>query len=65
MIPPGMVVVPKETPFGALTVVGLVACTGLLVVAGVMMYDLVRNIWSWDNPYPLASPLMDAILKTI
>lgn len=62
IIPPGMIVVPKETPFSLFAVIGLTACTLVLAVGGVMMFDLVRNIWSWDNPYPINSALMDSIL---
>jgi hypothetical protein len=27
-----------------------------------MMLDMMRNIWSWDETYSLNSSLMDAIL---
>ena len=62
IIPPGMIVVPKETPFSLLSIIGLTACTLVLAVGGLMMYDLVRNIWSWDSPYPFTSALMDSFL---
>ena len=27
-----------------------------------LMYDLVRNMWSWDRPYTVNSSIMDSIL---
>jgi len=27
-----------------------------------MMYDLLRNMWSWDSAGSVTSPLMDTIL---
>jgi len=64
VIPPGMVVVPKEAPFGLFAIVGLTACTLMMVMGGVMMFDLVRNIWSWDagNTTGFTSALMDSML---
>ncbi len=38
------------------------SCALLLMFSGVMMVDMVRNIWSWNEPYSLNSSLMDAIL---
>ncbi|TWU27324.1 helix-turn-helix domain-containing protein [Bythopirellula polymerisocia] len=34
----------------------------LLVLAGIMMLDMVRNIWSWDENYSLNSSMLDALL---
>lgn len=34
----------------------------LLSLGGVMMLDMMRYIWSWDEPYTLNSAVMDAIL---
>jgi hypothetical protein len=52
----------REAPFSALSVMGLTACTLLLAVAGTMMYDLLRNMWSWDSAYGTSSLFMDAII---
>ena len=62
IIPPGMVVVPKETPYSVLSVFGLLACTVAMAMCGVMMYDLARNVWRWDTTFPISSTLMDAML---
>ena len=50
---------------GALPGVGRVADGNLyrvLALCGMMMYDLVRNMWSWDQPYKVNSAIMDAIM---
>ena len=50
------------TPYSMLNIVGLGCSTVLLMLAGTMMLDMMRNIWSWDETYTLNSSLMDAIL---
>ena len=35
----------------------------LLLFCGMIMYDLLRNMWSWDTAYSLNSSLMDTILS--
>lgn len=52
----------REAPFSALSVMGLAACTLFLAVAGTMMYDLVRNMWSWNSAYGTSSMFMDALI---
>ena len=50
------------TPYSMLNIVGLGCSTVLLMLAGTMMLDMMRNIWSWNETYTLNSSLMDAIL---
>jgi hypothetical protein len=50
-------------PYTPLQIAGLVACVIFLMLCGMMMYDMVRNIWSWDTAYSANSTLMDWILK--
>jgi hypothetical protein len=38
-------------------------CTLVLMLCGMMMYDMIRNIWSWDTNYSATSTLMDFILN--
>jgi hypothetical protein len=33
------------------------------MLSGMMMYDLMRHMWSWDSPYAVNSKLMDTILN--
>ena len=42
---------------------GSCAASIFLMLCGMMMYDMVRNIWSWDGTYSANSTLMDLILK--
>jgi len=51
-----------EAPYTVWNVVSLVFCAIFLMLAGMMMYDLVRNMWSWDQPVAVNSSLMDWIL---
>ncbi len=51
-----------EAPYSGLQIAGLAVCAVLLMLCGMMMYDLLRNMWSWEGPYAINSSLMDAIL---
>ena len=51
-----------ESSFTGLQIAGLAACTAVLILCGMMMYDLLRNMWSWQGAYPVNSGLMDTIL---
>ncbi len=54
-----------ETPYSGWSVAGLVCCALLLMMTGMMMADLYRNLWMWDNPYPVNASMMDSLEKTI
>ncbi|REJ65076.1 MAG: DNA-binding protein [Planctomycetota bacterium] len=53
-----------EAPYSIWNVLALVVCVTTLSLCGIMMFDLVRNVWSWDQAYPVNSTLMDWILET-
>jgi hypothetical protein len=53
----------QDAPYTPLQITGLIVCTLFLMLCGMMMYDMIRNIWSWDGPYTANSTLMDMILK--
>jgi excisionase family DNA binding protein len=38
-----------DTPFSLANVLALAGCVMLLGLCGMMTYDLLRNIWSWDG----------------
>jgi hypothetical protein len=61
----GPVSVSREAPYTVWNVVSLSACALVLAMCGLMMFDLVRNMWSWDSPYSLNSWLADTILGII
>ena len=55
------VVSPAETPFSMWNVMGLASCLMLLGLCGMMVYDLLRNIWSWDERHTLNSSLLEVL----
>ena len=50
-----------EAPYTIWNVLSLSFCVLFMSFAGMMSYDLLRNMWSWDKPYALNSSLMDMI----
>ncbi len=48
-----------EAPYTSWQIAGLATCVVLLMICGMMMYDLLRNMWSWGSPYTVNSWLMD------
>jgi hypothetical protein len=51
-----------EAPFSIWNILFLSLCTVLLLLCGMMLYDLMRNMWSWNGAYSVNSTLMDMIL---
>ena len=52
-----------EAPYSSWNVVSLFLCIVLLTLSGMLVYDLVRQIWSWEGVHPVNSGLMNAILN--
>ncbi len=52
-----------ETPYSVYNIVGLVVVVMILALAGMLMTDLIRNIWSWDQPYTASTSLMDLMVN--
>jgi hypothetical protein len=52
-----------ETPFSGWNIVSLAMCSVLLIVVGMFMFDLLRNMWSWHGPYSVNSSMMDIVLS--
>jgi len=57
---PGMVL--PEAPYSGLQITGLAVTSVLVILCGWMSYDLLRNMWSWNEPYTVNSALMNLIL---
>lgn len=52
----------SEAPYTGWQIAGLAVCTVFLMFCGMMMYDNLRNMWSWDGAYTVNSSLMDMIV---
>jgi hypothetical protein len=64
MAPGGMVMASgREAPYSVLQILGLSACVLMLALTGMMTFDLMRNMWSWDGAYTANSAIMDKILE--
>lgn len=53
----------KDKPYSILNVLSLFLCLVLLTMTLIMSVDLVRNMWSWNQPYQINSNLMDWLLS--
>ncbi|MBL9082235.1 MAG: helix-turn-helix domain-containing protein [Planctomycetales bacterium] len=60
MVGGGYATVP-DTHFGVGTVAAMSVCVILMGLTGIMMYDIIRNMWAWDTPLSVSSTLMDMI----
>ncbi len=54
-----------ETLFSGWAVAGLACCAILLIMTGMVMTDLYRNLWVMDQPYPVNTAVMDSLAKTV
>ena len=54
-----------EAPYSIWNILGLSLCAIFLVLCGMMMFDLMRNMWSWSGPYDLNSSMMDSLVDMI
>ncbi len=52
-----------EAPYAPGIVVAMGFCVAFLAFAGMMSFDLLRNMWSWQQPYDFNSALMDMVLS--
>ena len=52
----------RELPYSVWNLLSLFLCIVLLAVSGMLIYDLVRQVWSWEGVHPVNSGLMDAII---
>lgn len=54
-----------EVPYSIWNVLTLTTITCFLVLTGMFMYDLVRHMWSWEQPWSANSQMMDWILSLL
>ncbi len=51
-----------EAPYSTWNIVTLGACLFFLLLCGAMVYDLLRNMWSWNSAGSVNTWLMDTIV---
>jgi excisionase family DNA binding protein len=51
-----------EAPYSIWNVLSLFVCILVLCFTGMMMYDVVRQIWSWEGAHSVNSGMMDAFI---
>jgi excisionase family DNA binding protein len=58
---PAAVIPAEAVHFTGANVAFLSVCVVILAVCGLMMLDLLRNIWSWDQPHSVNAWLMESL----
>lgn len=53
----------EETAFPMWIMALLGSCLTVMFVCGVMMVDVVRNVWSWEEPYSASSAIISGLLS--
>ena len=61
----GAIAAPVQAEWGAGPFVGLLLSTLLMIVCGMMMFDLVRSMWAWNDPSGFNSPLLGFVKDLI
>jgi hypothetical protein len=62
----GMAYAPlPEAPYSIWNILALLAIFVILGLTGMLMADLVRNMWSWNETFTASTPLMDMMVKLI
>jgi hypothetical protein len=54
-----MIAAAPEVPYSIWNVLSLLGIIIVLSVTGMLMTDLVRNMWTWNDPYTASTPIMD------
>ncbi|MCH7686354.1 MAG: hypothetical protein IH899_06695 [Planctomycetes bacterium] len=57
----GRVEAAVEAEWGGLTFAGLLVSTGLMALCTMLMFDLVRSMWAWNEPSTFSSGLLEAL----
>jgi excisionase family DNA binding protein len=60
---PMMTAAAPEAPFSMWNVLSLALCSVMLLMCGMFMFDLLRNMWSWNEAYSVNSSMMDMVLS--
>ena len=52
-----------EAPYSIWNIIALLSIFVVLGLTGMLMMDLVRNMWSWGEPFTASTPIMDMMIK--
>ena len=58
----GAIAAPEPT-WSAANVLSLALCAVMLLFVGMFTFDMLRNMWSWNEAYSVNNTLMDSILS--
>lgn len=53
----------QDLPYSLWNVLSLLAIVVVLSLTGMLMTDLVRNMWTWDEPFTASTPVMDVMVR--
>jgi hypothetical protein len=53
----------QDIPYSIWNVLSLLGIVVILAVTGMLMTDLVRNMWTWDETYTASTPVMDVMVR--
>ena len=57
---------PREAPYSIFNVMALMTITGVLGLSGMLMMDVVRNMWAWNaDKGPISTSIMDGLLSAL
>ena len=62
---PSAVMAIPETPYSVVNVLWLLILVSLLGATGILLIDIVRNMWTWRGEYAATSWLMEAIVSAL
>jgi len=54
-----------EVPYTVWNVLGLMFVVLVLALTGMVMFELIQNMWSWNGPHPINSGLIEKILEMV
>lgn len=56
---------PPEMPYSIWNVLALLLIVVTLSLTGMLMTDVLRNMWSWDGTYSASTPIMDSMIRML
>jgi hypothetical protein len=53
----------QDLPYSIWNVLSLLAIVVILSITGMLMTDLVRNMWTWNETFTASTPVMDIMVR--